>query len=55
MRAGGGDVGGGGPLERLGLPPHLYPEKRLIVLQVLLRPVLLESQVTTEVEILPED
>ena len=36
-------------------PLIFTPEKRLTVLQVLLRRVLLENQVTTEMEILPED
>ena len=36
-------------------PLIFTPEKRLSVLQVLLRRVLLETQVTTQMEILPED
>ena len=36
-------------------PLIFTPEKRLTVLQVLLRRVLLENQVTTQMEILPED
>ena len=36
-------------------PLIFTPEKRLSVLQVLLRRVLLENQVTTQMEILPED